>query len=427
MRSCRRMRVPYSDAPAPPAESVGLEMSRLVAWYDAHRGPRMIIVGWLITRLLMLVILASFERFVVGDVYYYHRKISALFSLGLDRTLYEYPTPVVWILWLPYGASFGNRVGYLVAFIAFMLALDALFTYALWRSTGRRHDAAIDFWLIFVPLIGPLCYLRFDVLPAVLAGGALLAARHKPWITGALTGLGAAIKLWPALLIGAFMSYRADRRPAGLAFVIVGFSLALISLIFGGWSRVISPLTWQPDYWIVEISQYHAYEIFGPGVDAWVMISNIATLVGLALIILVTIRAFRHDGSTPVAIGFVVVTIVAIMTITNKTLSPQYLLWLGGPMAALLVFRAQATPYEQPAINRMAGQLLILALLTQLVYPLLYYSYIGSHGQVMIIIATIVTTIRNLALVAFTVEACWLAWRMLGASVGDRSAMTRRD
>jgi Glycosyltransferase family 87 len=424
-------------------------MSRLVAWYDAHRGPRTIVIGWLITRLLMLVILASFERFVVGDVFYYHRKISALFSVGLDRTLYEYPTPVVWILWLPYGAGFGNRVGYLVAFIVFMLALDALFTYALWRSAGRRHDTAIDFWLIFVVLIGPLSYLRFDMLPAVLAGGALLAARRKPWVTGALTGLGAAIKLWPALLIGAFMSYRADRRPAGLAFVVVGFALALISLLFGGWSRLISPLTWQsdrglqiesiwatplmvaravrPDYWIVDISRYQAYEIFGSGVDAWVMISSIATLLGLALIILLTIRAFRHDGSTPVAIGFVIVAIVAIMTITNKTLSPQYLLWLGGPMAALLVFRPQATPHEQAAINRMAGQLLILALLTQLVYPLLYDSYLGWHGQAMIIIATIVTAIRNLALVAFTVEACWLAWRMLGASTSERSALTRRD
>jgi hypothetical protein len=424
-------------------------MSRLVAWYDAHRGPRTIVIGWLITRLLMLVILASFERFVVGDVFYYHRKISALFSVGLDRTLYEYPTPVVWILWLPYGAGFGNRVGYLVAFIVFMLALDALFTYALWRSAGRRHDTAIDFWLIFVVLIGPLSYLRFDMLPAVLAGGALLAARRKPWVTGALTGLGAAIKLWPALLIGAFMSYRADRRPAGLAFVVVGFGLALISLLFGGWSRLISPLTWQsdrglqiesiwatplmvaravrPDYWIVDISRYQAYEIFGSGVDAWVMISSIATLLGLALIILLTIRAFRHNGSTPVAIGFVIVAIVAIMTITNKTLSPQYLLWLGGPMAALLVFRPQATPHEQAAINRMAGQLLILALLTQLVYPLLYDSYLGWHGQAMIIIATIVTAIRNLALVAFTVEACWLAWRMLGASISERSALTRRD
>ena len=68
------------------------------------------------------------QRFVVGDVFYYHRKINALFAVGLDRTLYEYPTPVVWILWLPYGASFGNRVGYLIAFVVFMLALDALFT-----------------------------------------------------------------------------------------------------------------------------------------------------------------------------------------------------------------------------------------------------------------------------------------------------------
>ena len=424
-------------------------MSRLVAWYDAHRGPRTIVIGWLITRVLMLVVLAGLERFVVGDVFYYQRKINAMFTVGLDRTLYEYPTPVVWILWLPYGASLGNRVGYLVAFILLMLALDALFTYALWRSSDRRHDTAIDFWLIFVPLIGPLSYLRFDMLPAVLAGGALLAARRKPWVTGALTGLGAAVKLWPALLIGAFLSYRADRRPVGIAFVVVGFGLALISLIFGGWSRLISPLTWQsgrglqiesiwatplmlaralrPDDWTVDMSRYQAYEIFGPGVAAWITISNVATLLGLALIILLTVRAFRHDGSTPVAIGFVIVAIVAIMTITNKTLSPQYLLWLGGPMAGLLVLRPGATPEERSAINRMAGQLLILALLTQLVYPLFYDSLLGGHGRTMIIISTIVTAIRNLALVAFTVEACWLAWRMLAARVGDRTALTHQE
>src|SRR6188472_447745 len=424
-------------------------MRRLIAWYDAHRGPRTIVIGWLITRLLMLVILASFERFVVGDVFYYHRKLRALFNVGLAQTLNEYPTPVVWILLLPYGATGGSRVGYLVAFMIFMLLLDAAFTIALYRSAGRTHGWAVDFWLLFVFLIGALSYLRFDMLPAVLAGGALLAARRRPWVTGALTGLGAAIKLWPALLIGAFMSYRADRRSAGIAFVVVGFGLALISLIFGGWSRLISPLTWQsdrglqiesiwatplmlaravrPDYWTVDMSRYHAYEIFGSGVEAWVMISNIAALLGLALIILLTIRAFRYDGATPVAIGFVIVAIVAIMTITNKTLSPQYLLWLGGPMAALLLLRPQANSNDQPAINRMAGQLLILALLTQLVFPQLYYGYLGSHGHAMIIVATIVTAIRNLALVAFTVEAYWLAWRTLSVAVSDTSTLTRRD
>ena len=424
-------------------------MSRLAAWYDAHRGPRTIVIIWLATRLLILVMLAAFERFVTGDAFYYHRKINALFSAGLDRTLYEYPTPVVWILWLPYGASFGSRVGYLVAFIVAMLALDALFCYTLWRSTGRRHDSAIDFWLIFAPLIGPLSYLRFDMLPAVLAGGALLATRRKPWVTGALTGLGASIKLWPALLIGAFMSYKADRRPAGLAFIFVGFGLAVISLIFGGWSRLISPLRWQsdrglqiesiwatplmvaravmPDQWIVSMSPYQAYEVFGPGSDTWVTISNVATLLGLAMIILLTVRAFRHDGSTPVAIGFVVLATVAIMIITNKTLSPQYLLWLGGPMATLLVFRRQATPEEGQAIKRVALQLLLLALLTQLVYPVLYPGYIGRHGHAMIILSTVVTTIRNVALVLFTIEVCRMAWRMLGAVVMERTAVTRRD
>jgi hypothetical protein len=359
----------------------------------------MIVIGWLATRLLILVILAGFERFVVGDVFYYHRKINALFTVGLDHTLYEYPTPVVWILWLPYGASFGSRAGYLVAFVVFMLALDAVFCYALWRASGRRHASAVDFWLIFVPLIGPLAYLRFDMMPAVLAGGALLAARRKPWITGALTGLGAAIKLWPALLIGAFMSYRSDRRPAGIAFVVVGF----------------------------DMSQYQAYEIFGPGVDVWVMISSLATVLGLAMIILLTIRAFRHAGATPTAIGFVVLAMVAIMTITNKTLSPQYLLWVGGPMAALLAYRPQATPDEQQAISRIARQALILALLTQLVYPLFYNSYLGRHGQTMIIVSTVITAIRNLALVVFTVEVCLLAWRMLGAGVMEKTASRRRD
>ena len=409
----------------------------------------MIVIGWFITRLLMLLILAGFERFVVGDVFYYHRKINALFTVGLDRTLFEYPTPVVWILWLPYGASFGNRVGYLVAFVIFMLVLDALFTYALWRATGRRHNTAIDFWLIFVPLIGPLSYLRFDMLPAVLAGGALLAARRKPWVTGALTGLGAAIKLWPALLIGAFLSYRADRRQAGITFVIVGFGLALISLIFGGWARLISPLTWQsdrglqiesiwatplmlaravrPEHWLVDISQYQAYEIFGQGVAVWITISNVATVLGLVLIILLTVRAFRYDGSTPVAIGFVIVATVAIMTITNKTLSPQYLLWLGGPMAGLLVLRPHASPEEQTPINRMAGQLLVLALLTQLVYPLFYDGYLGSQGEMMIILSTVVTAVRNIALVFFTVESCWLAWRMLATPARDRTALTHRE
>ncbi len=410
--------------------------TQLTDWYDRRRGGRAVVISWLVTRLLIVLVLISAERFVVGDVFYYHRKIAALFSVGLEHTLNEYPTPVVWILWLPYGATLGSRIGYLVAFIVLMLALDAAFTRALYVSGGRRHDHAIDFWLIFVFLIGPLSYLRFDILPAVLAGGALLAARRRPWITGALTGLGAAIKLWPALLIPSFLSYKPDRRKAGLAFVAVGFGLALVSLIFGGWTRLISPLTWQSDRglqiesiwatplmivrafrpggWVVDMSKYQAYEIFGPGADAWVTISSVATLLGLAMIVALYLRAFRAGGSTPIAIGFVILSTVAIMTVTNKTLSPQYLLWLGGPMAAMLLQRPDGSEAERRAVTRMSAQLLVLGLLTHLVYPLLYDGFLGRQGHAMIIVSTLVTALRNVALVIFTVECCRYAWRLLG-------------
>ena len=69
------------------------------------------------------------------------------------------------------------------------------------------------------------------------------------------------------------------------------------------------------------------------------------------------------------------------MIVTNKTLSPQYLLWLGGPVAALLLLRHRATPAERRAIRHTAYALLALALLTHLVYPLLYDGCSAATGR----------------------------------------------
>ncbi len=407
-------------------------------------------LGWVVTRLLILVMLATLERFVVGDVFYYWRKIEALLNVGLARTLTEYPTPVIWILWLPYGATAGSRTGYLVAFIAVMMLLDAAFTLTLWR-TNRRLDRAIDFWLVFVLLVGPLSYLRFDILPAVLAGGALLAARSKPWVTGVLTGLGAAIKLWPALLLPAFLAHRPGRRMAGWWFAGVGVGLAAISLLAGGWARLVSPLIWQsgrglqiesiwatplmiaravrPAGWVVDISRFQAYEIFGSGVAAWLRVSDVATVFGLVMILALYLRAFRHPQPSAISVGLVILATVAVMTITNKTLSPQYLLWMGGPIAALLVLMRNAPEEQRAVIRRLSSQLLLLALLTHLVYPLFYDGLLGRLGPVMIVISTLVTTVRNLALVLFTAEVCWLAWRFLSPSSApsNRPPVTNRE
>ncbi len=320
-----------------------------------------------------------------------------------------------------------------------MLALDAVFTYAVWRSGGRRHDAGVDFWLLFVFLVGPLSYVRFDMIPAVLAGGALLAARTRPWVAGALTGLGAAIKLWPALLIPVLLADKERRKPTAIGFVVVGFGLALISLITGGLTRLFSPLTWQsgrglqiesiwatplmllrmvrPEQWVVEISRYQAYEIFGAGVGLWQTISNVATVLGLVTIVVLWVRAYRMPGGvTPVAVALVVLATVTVVIITNKTLSPQYLLWIGGPIAALLLLRDGTTADLRRWIVRVGLAGLVLAGLTQLVYPLLYDGYLGFTDRAGMVVATLVTAVRNLCLLAFTVICLLLAWRATSSS-----------
>ena len=103
------------------------------------------------------------------------------------------------------------------------------------------------------------------------------------------------------------------------------------------------------------------------------------------------------------------------MIVTNKTLSPQYLLWLGGPGAALLLLRHGSTPGERAAIRRTAYALLALALLTHLVYPVLYGGLVGWYGPGLIGLGTVITVLRNLVLLAFTAYVGRQAWRLTGA------------
>jgi hypothetical protein len=63
--------------------------------------------------------------------------------------------------------------------------------------------------------------------------------------------------------------------------------------------------------------------------------------------------------------------------------------------------------------------------LTQLVYPLLYDDLLGREGRAMIIISTLVTSLRNFALVGFTVEVCRLAWRLLARAEPQMSNSAR--
>lgn len=397
-------------------------------------GARGVIITWLLTRAVMVVLAFTVENVATGDVDYYWRKITALFDVGLSLTLNEYPTPVVWLLTVPYGLGLGTDLGYLIAFIVLMLALDAGFCRLLWGNAGQRRDASVTFWLLFVFLVGPLCLLRFDLVPAVLVGGSIMLCRRSPWFAGALTAIGGAIKLWPALLIAPLIAHRRGRGATMIGFLATGIALALISLIFGGLERLVSPLGWQSgrglqiesvwatplmvmrlfsgNRWSVAMSEFQAFEVFGPGVGFWLTASTVAMLLGIVTMIVLFARAFAHPEPSTAAVGLVMLATIALLAVTNKTLSPQYLVWLGGPMAALLLVRGSRTDRRPTMISRLAVQLLVLALLTHLIYPLTYVGLYGEGRGALLITSTVLLVLRNAGLVIFTIAVCASAWRM---------------
>lgn len=393
-----------------------------------------VIIGWLLSRAVMVALAFTVEWIATGDVDYYWRKIAALFEVGLPLTLNEYPTPVVWLLTVPYGAGFGTDLGYLIAFIGLMLVLDAGFCRVLWVTAGRRRDAAVTFWLFFVFLLGPLCLLRFDLVPAVLVGAAILLSRRSPWFAGALIAIGASIKLWPALLIIPMLAYRRGRRGTVIGFLTTGIALAVISLVTGGLERLVSPLGWQSgrglqiesvwatplmlmrlfsaNRWSVAMSEFQAFEVFGPGVDIWLSVSTAAMVLGMVLMVVLFVRAFLHPEPSTAAIGMVLLATIALLAVTNKTLSPQYLVWLAGPMAALLLVR-QPRPDGRPTMfARLAVQLLVIAVLTHLIYPLTYVGLYGEGQGVLLYTSTALLVLRNVGLLIFTIATCAVAWRM---------------
>lgn len=391
---------------------------------------------WIGLRALTLVLFWTKEFDIHADVGYYFRKLSEMPQVGLGSTLVEYPTPVVWLLQLP--QVLGGRVhdSYIVAFMVFMFLLDALMTAWLWHRDRSGRAAAATYWMVFTFLIGPLVYTRFDLVPAVLAAGALLLLVRLPAASGGLIALGASFKLWPALLVAGLFGRRDRRAPMWIGFAATGVALVLVSLLAGGWDRLVSPLAWQgerglqvesiwatppmlnlladPGAYDIHISPYQAFEVFGPGVDVMLAIASVMTVAGGLAIIALGVRAWLAPEHGLVTASLVMTAVVAIMIVTNKTFSPQYMVWLAGPLAVLVLAGTRPGQHLATGHRVLLGLGLVLALATHVIYPLAY-DWITYHGPgAGRVLATLVLSVRNVGMLVFTCLAAAQAWRALG-------------
>jgi hypothetical protein len=419
--------VTRSPADSPPTRPRGFLRLPLPAAFTAG-DARSIALTWTASRAVMLVVLGLFGGPITGDVRYYARSLHSMFYGGsLRLTLQEYPVPVLGIMVPQFLTGALSTVAFAFLFVASMLAVDAIFTAFLWRMTGRRFSPAVAFWLLFLPAMGALAYFRFDLVPAVLTGAAVLAMVRRPRWTGVLTGIGVALKLWPVVMLPVFLLRRTGRATVLVAFAITTGGLAAVSLAVAGYGRLVSPINWQTarglqiesvpatpltlaravhphGVWSVRTSRYKATEIFGAGVHAMVLTSAVLTAVALLALAWLWLRCRRAPELT--TLGWLILAAAAVLTVTNKALSPQYILWLGGPVAALFVLAP-----SDPAVRRIARLLIVVSVITQFIYPI-WYGRLVNVGWA--------TPPMTMLLVVRNALLCWLAW-LAGAEVVRRT------
>ena len=376
--------------------------------------------GWLVSRALTFLLLIP-ERNILGDVRYYGRQLESLFgATPVTEVLREYPAPALAVFSPPWWLSGGGEKPYQAGFVLLMVAIDIAFTVALWRASGRRPSPGVRVWLVLVPCLGPLVFTRFDLVSATLAGAALLAlAARRPLGAGLLAAAGAAVKLWPAVLAPALLLHR-DRPGRVLAgFAGLGAVAVAATVAGGGTTRLLSPLTWQgdrglqietiwavpllwgrafsPDTWSTPYTRFFAFQVEGPGAAALITLSTVATVAAVGLLCWLWWRAWRTGTPAGLAlVGLLGLAAACLLILPNKTLSPQYLLWIGGLLAAL-----GAVVPDEPLLPRLNLLVVVSCLLTQVLYPLGYGMLTGPHWSNAIGAALL--TARNGLLIAITV------------------------
>jgi hypothetical protein len=220
-------------------------------------------------------------------------------------------------------------------------------------------------------------------------------------------------------MLPTFLIRRADRRQVLIGFLSTGIGIGAIALLIGGLRRTLSPLHWQSarglqvesvaatplmaarifhpvGIWSIRLSQYKAFEIYGAGRNLLLTATTVATVLGGLLLIALWWRALQVRTPSAETLGWIFLATALIVTITNKTLSPQYLLWLGGPIAALAV-RAPA----DHAVRTFGRVLMVTAVATQLVFPIGYNALLKTHSLMPLVALDLIA--RNLLLI-------WLTW-----------------
>lgn len=317
---------------------------------------------WLITRGLMVAQVGFWNDVTdvqlqdVNSFQSWSDYLATEHSMPTDEG-WQYPPGAAFVMLLPRlgGAPFGE------SFIATMLLFDLL-GLALLALLARREgrDVGVWIWLLGLPLLQALPVLRFDLVPTVIGIAALVVIHRRPLWFGALAGLGATVKVWPIVVLLAEWDRRRLVRAIAAAFAAIALVFAVAAIAFGDQTGFLSSQSVRglqvesvaaSPWYLREMITGEAANLV-PRNGTLEVGSNIADTIAqllewVALAVLVAaaawwlardraIRKGRTDLTEAAVSRDFVFTIVLLLVVTSRVLSPQFMIWLVGLSAVIL-------------------------------------------------------------------------------------------
>ncbi len=303
--------------------------------------------------------------------------------------------------------------GYRAKFIILMIMIDAAGLAALVLIARRKEAPAAPWaWTLLLPLLGPVTYVRLDLIPAVATIWALERySAGRSSTAGAWLGFGFLAKVYPLLLLPLMWraSTRAWRVLAGFCAAVVAI-LALSFALYGASPMAIFSNVWSyhSSRGIHIESTWGSLLLLGRGTAPFFGFSSGAyhfqdglaavlhypsfALSGLA--VLVGFAATRRGGAEHEdGIGAVAFATLTLVLAFGTVFSPQFLIWV-----IALAAVAMATPSKP-----IRGPILFLGptvALTQVIFPLRYLNILEGD-----LLGRTIVVIRNLIMLTIGVWA----------------------
>jgi hypothetical protein len=407
--------VPESLTPVNPAEAAPRR--------SVVRRPGLLWAGFVVVHAVLIALNLSGIGWPLGDVErvylgWAEGTVAGTARLGVDAA---FVYPILALAPILAALVFGAPL-YALTWLGLVTLINAVaFGVLAGRRPGRAEAVAAWWWLAFLLLLGPVGLARIDSVTAPLVILALLWLRTRPVWGAVLLSLATWVKVWPvaaiiALFVASTRRWQVVAAFAGTSLGIIGFAqlfgsgLTILSFVTEQTNRglqIEAPVAawwlWQsalgfPGTQVYYDQEILTYQVIGAGTDAVIAAMTPLLALSVAVVLLLGWRAQRAGAGAEALFPPLLFALVLTLIAVNKVGSPQFMTWLAAPIILGLVGRPRA--WRGPAVVA-----LLMALLTQLVYPYFYNGLLATTPVMVLVLS--VRNLLELVLLGWMIVRIW--------------------